>query len=517
MDSTSAHFHIEILQQNEAVIHAILPADGSKNFEIERDGRAVLLIEVTADGSGLNIKNLTAGEFVLLNDFLLVNDAPLKNGDKVSLLTEVFTVRVRRVGEINHEPEAAAPTTTPLKTTASPATQRKPPCTRLVVWFFAALLAVLAAFTIWWRSAREHLEPPSSFAKNNPSNASSPTPEPTPKSRPVVSLRGGAPTLQSAGPEREPWSNEIWRKDLGSPVGCVAISADGSLAAAGTGNGGIHLIEPATGHVLAVLSLHEDSIASLALSADGSRLLAASYDGNASLWDVPQRKPLMHLGAHTAPLRAAAITPDGKRGLTGDIQGMIIYWNLQTGEDLRFLLGHDAPVNSVSFSPDGSLAASAGMDRKVVVWQLANGQKKIEMAFESGVNGVAFSPDGTTLAATLDGFLPSRNGVVDVPGETLRLLSTKDGTPLAPKTGLSEWLIALAYSPDGAMLAVTTGGNPDPRLSTPGPCLLKLWETRNGRIIKSISAHTRLVSGVAFLPDGRSAITSSLDHTVRRW
>lgn len=525
MDSIPWYFHVCIEQDGETVHELDLPSDGSKNFVIEHEGTVVLLIEAAEDGKDLIIRNAPAGELVLLNESLLTSEVTLHDGDAISISEQSFVVRVCRIDGANPREEVAADeyqAHDQLKVKSSESASkaiksklsRKYPTRTLV----AILLLVFVAIAGWlWKSSEDSWSGEKKTTEPVIQPAVTPSIEPTRESRPDVALRGELPGIQPIQPGREPWSGEVWRTDLGSPVGCVAVSGDGSIVAAGSGLGDIHLLDPDTGRELARLSLHSDSVASIALSYDGSRLLAGSYDGNASLWNVPARKPIMNFGAHTAPVRAVAMTPDGKYGLTADAEGLVIYWNLETGEDIRLLLGHSAAINGIAFSPDGFCAASSDMQGKLILWLLENGSRQFEVRFDTGINGVAFSPGGEAIAVAADNFLPAREGVLSVPGQTLHVLKSTDGTQIDHLSSTSDWLIAVAYSPDSMLLGATTGGKPDPRLNSPGPCLLKIWDIRAGIVIKNIEAHTRLITGLAFLPDSRSAITSSLDHTVRRW
>lgn len=505
-------FYVSFSEEGNVVFDVTLPADGSRNFEIDRESEGVLLVEVAGDGKLLTVEQLKADEPVRLNGQLLKGRTPLRDGDRLELLGQTLQVAWhRKEKEEKLLPENGITTGGGHGESGHSGGEG----TRWLV-VAAAIAGLTGALGVWffgfWPQLNRNEQDTAAAPQSVETASSSATP------KPKISLRGASPDILPPQPGRQPWSGELWRSDLGSPVGCVDISADGLVAVAGTADGKVHLFDPETGTVSATLELHADSIASLALSADGSRLLVGSYDGNASLWDVATRKPLMNLGAHTSPVRAVAISPDGRRGLTADSEGLVIYWDLDSGEDLLLLLGHTQVVNSVAFSPDGKRAATGGIDRHVLVWDLATGSRVIDCTMPTGVNDVAYAPDGLSLAVAMDGFLPEPDGIRLIEEPTLLLLDAETGKPLDRLTYTGEWMISLAFSPVGHLLAGTSGGNPDPRINGPkSPCLLQLWDTRTGMRVKHFDRHTALVSGVVFLPGGRSAITSSLDHTIRRW
>jgi WD40 repeat protein len=72
---------------------------------------------------------------------------------------------------------------------------------------------------------------------------------------------------------------------------------------------------------------------------------------------------------------------------------------------------------------------------------------------------------------------------------------------------------AAALSPDGKLLLVgyDSGGGED-------KSLLKLWDTTNGKVVRTFNGHKRRISYLTFLPDGKFAVSGSReDGTFRMW
>ncbi|MEC4804218.1 MAG: WD40 repeat domain-containing serine/threonine-protein kinase [Jaaginema sp. PMC 1079.18] len=80
------------------------------------------------------------------------------------------------------------------------------------------------------------------------------------------------------------------------------------------------------------------------------------------------------------------------------------------------------------------------------------------------------------------------------------------GTLVQPPTGAVPGVNAVAYSPDGRILA--SGGSDG---------AIALWDAQTGELLRSFKAHSQGINTIAFRPDGRQLATGSGDHTVKLW
>jgi WD40 repeat protein/tRNA A-37 threonylcarbamoyl transferase component Bud32 len=69
---------------------------------------------------------------------------------------------------------------------------------------------------------------------------------------------------------------------------------------------------------------------------------------------------------------------------------------------------------------------------------------------------------------------------------------------------------AVDYRPDGKQLA-SAGG----KLSEPGD--IKIWEVRTGKLLKTLSGHTNVITALAYHPDKPILASSSYDKTIKLW
>lgn len=206
--------------------------------------------------------------------------------------------------------------------------------------------------------------------------------------------------------------------EQGSAVLCLAFSPDGSTLASGSGGtwdgpqpGELKLWSAATGECRATLGEPSLPITAVAFSRDGKVLAAAGGDqtkprGDVKLWEVASGKVLTRLNPQVA-VSGVAFAPDGDTLAVAD--GLLVkFWDLRAGQGGLTIRAHRGQISSMSFSPDGRTLATAGYDKTVKLWQVATGAGLLTLNAHNTpdviwVPAVAFSPDGTILATGSSG------------------------------------------------------------------------------------------------------------------
>ena len=283
------------------------------------------------------------------------------------------------------------------------------------------------------------------------------------------------------------------------------------------------------------------SVNAIALTADGSLLAAGSMDGSIAIWDTQLRSHVATPLGHRQMVRSVAFSPDGALLASTGVDRQVIVWDLRTFRRLSTLSGHQDEVYRVAFSPDGKRLVSAGADRSVMLWDTATFEPVATLqAHRCGVTGLAFGSDGKRLAswshdgtvihwdaaagvpaqitsepkvyghcAPVSGNGPcDRNAVIERPefgpdlkqlvgglGCTRQLIvcDVEDVAPPALLDGQREGVWSLAISADGTHLA---SGSVD------GGVLL--WDLPHRKALARLDGHQgRIVTALAFSADGR--------------
>ncbi|MFP2957831.1 WD40 repeat domain-containing protein [Myxococcus sp. 1LA] len=280
------------------------------------------------------------------------------------------------------------------------------------------------------------------------------------------------------------------------------------------------------------LTGHGDRVASCAFSADGERVMTAAGDRALRFWDA-RTGALLDVQRNTGELSVVAIDARFQQFVQAGWEGRVQWVDARGGEVLERLDAHRTFVMSVALSPDGRTFASGGMDGVLKVWSrpevppdvllreapawmevLASvGPGAFVSGGEDGLRSWSVSSSGE-LHSRLEA--PDAVGAVAVSGD-LRLLAVgtlkgevrvrdvRSGSQMLVIPAAGDSIRALAFSPDGALLAAGVG--PD----------VLVWSLPSATQVARLTGHTGKPWALAFDATGQRLASGSADHTVRIW
>jgi WD40 repeat protein len=247
-------------------------------------------------------------------------------------------------------------------------------------------------------------------------------------------------------------------------------------------------------------------------------------------------EPVLVSDTITHTITSLAFNPAEDILVSGSTGKYIRVWNIgQRISPYDVLEGHTDEVKSLAFSLDGRFLASgschqSGKAKKdeactqgeIILWDTTNWRKigEVESAHSDVVSSLVFSPDGKLLASgSCSGQDPTRfcdKGDILLWNVSDRGL-VPTGDPLLGQNGRVE---ALAFSPDGAMLASGSCGGGD---TTTG-CLngeIRFWEISDEGEWEPagppINAHPDAVVSLGFNAEGSMLASAGIDNSIIVW
>lgn len=356
-------------------------------------------------------------------------------------------------------------------------------------------------------------------------------------------------------------------------VTSAAFRSDGNLFATGDAEGTIILWSPFLDSAQRVFGRHEGGVTALVFHSNNATLISTGVDGLIRNWQLPPQ-PHRMLPAVPAAVRDAVLvinqplavvaTEDQTVRLVdlntgeatvkftkGDPQvtavgissnnalvavaeqaGRVRLYNYADGAERGVLAGHTGAVADVVFHPDAVTLSTAGSDGSVRMWKLpvapipltGHAQNITTLAAAHGGQWIATGSDDKTVRQ----WGPNGQAVRAYSGhlQGIRALAVKaDDTQLAsgdlageirlwnPADGAPQGVLQAHAGPISALDFERTTAS---LLSGGDDGFIKRW--RLPVVPPRLSAgHSQPVRSAVITPDGKFAITGSMDQTVRVW
>ena len=152
----------------------------------------------------------------------------------------------------------------------------------------------------------------------------------------------------------------------------IQYSPDGTRLAVASSIG-IWLYDTKTYQETDLIIEHTDQLTCLAFNSDGTVLAAGTYNGPIHLWNVVTGEEKKTLTGDRGRITTVVFSPDGNTLASNSTGDTVRLWDVTTGEEKKRLTGHTYSGRSIAFSPDGNTLATSSPNSTVRLWDVMDG------------------------------------------------------------------------------------------------------------------------------------------------
>lgn len=223
------------------------------------------------------------------------------------------------------------------------------------------------------------------------------------------------------------------------------------------------------------------------------QFVTACNDGGVRIFDVEKNVKLREWTEDKNDCLVAVYSPAGLLIAAGGRDQVVHVWEIESGKARCHLKQHTDTINGIAWLPDGKRLISSAYDRTALLWDVSQ-QRVLEVfSHEQSVMTHAVSRDGKLLAT----------------GESsgkINLWKIEPRELLFTNHDLKNMIWFVAFSSDSRRLAAAGVEKK-----------ILVFDVPSWRRIAELTGHSDGISGLAWLPDGKSLMSVSLDQSVRIW
>lgn len=311
---------------------------------------------------------------------------------------------------------------------------------------------------------------------------------------PSTAPDAGAPRVASGGSGLDPEAFTLLHQLTGHELGVESLAFDrhGKMLASGSYDKTVRIWDLANGKVTRTFTGHDAWVPTVAFHPKDSLVASGSGDKQILVNRYNKKTKPIEIKEHNG-VHCVSFDPEGEHIASAGFGGGLRLWHLRSGDWRRTFKGHTSDVYAVVFSPDGKLLASGSADQTIRIWDRDTAKElRVLEGHTDWVLSLTFNTEGTILRSV------GRDG-------SLRTWEVAEGRPLTTHGVTDEPIHAADFSPDGRLIAVSSGKQ------------VKLLSAAGGEVLRRFPAQPKSVTAVVWSPDGMTLAWGVNDGSIQVW
>lgn len=326
-------------------------------------------------------------------------------------------------------------------------------------------------------------------------------------------------------------SSNIHKRILGhlSAVYCICFDRTGKYILTGADDGLIKIWNAFECRLIATLRGHEKEISDIDVNFENTLVVSGSCDKTIRIWNLKTIESISVLHAHTSMVTSVEFSPYCKNSnrwmASSGNDGIICFWSWNVNtlsfntKPKKFIEKSrpGAQILCISFSTGGSFMAAGSNDHSIRVYFIDNDVPQKVCELESHTNIVDSIQYANNLPWILSG---SKDGTARVwkyeQGQWTAMLI--DASKSLTKPDANDELSALDLYKKTSVTMVTWNCDDSYVVTAQNNFLIKVWSSKNGRLIHELNGHTNEVFVLEAHPkDSRLLLSAGHDGFVILW
>eukprot|EP00762_Andalucia_godoyi_P002084 ANDGO_02593.mRNA.1 Cilia- and flagella-associated protein 52 len=228
---------------------------------------------------------------------------------------------------------------------------------------------------------------------------------------------------------------------IGAPCAGVFV---GELMISGWQDGKIRGADSLDGqHLWQIDNAHRGGVSCIAASHNNRFFTSGGAEGEVRVWEVSGRKMVVHLKEHTSRVAACTVFDDDAHLLTASRDKSFLCWDLRREKRVASFSQKMGGINDVALANDQCTVITVGSEKRVTYWDLRQADPVRSLEYSAGADHEA-----STVSLSHDNRFFATGGTDQV----VRLWDTRTGRVLNEGPGHSGTICRVRFSPDDRQL-----------------------------------------------------------------